>query len=372
MKQALQSKLRTLTMVLALLAIWAVFQWATDGAFLQTRNLSNLFRQMSVVGIMASGMVLVIVAGHIDLSVGSVVCFLGALLAVLHVQHAWPLGLAVAATLGAGLLIGVAQGFILSYQRVPAFIVTLGGMMIFRGASMWVTGSSTIPLPESWVLSLGTGYLPSGLGWMLVALAVATLVAMQISGSARARRLGVAPSHSWASVAVIAALLVGFMAVMAQYQGVPLPVLAMLAVTLTLHAAATRTVWGRHVFAIGGNPDAAYLSGVPVKRQTLFVFLLMGALSSVAGIILTARVGSASPDAGQLLELDAIASCVIGGTSLLGGRGTVLGAILGALVMESLNNGMSMANLEPFWQYIVKGVVLVIAVWADLASQARK
>lgn len=356
MKSILGSKLRTLTMVLALLVIWAVFQYATDGAFLQARNLSNLFRQMAVVGIMASGMVLVIVAGHIDLSVGSVVCFLGACLAVMSTQWGWSLEASVAATFVVGAAIGSLQGFLASYQRIPAFIVTLGGMMVFRGLAMWVTGSNTIPLSEGWVTQLGTGYLPSGLGWVFVA--VAALLLLLTTSLTRA--LGAT------------ALLVAFMLVMSSYQGVPLPVLVMLGLMLLIHAVATRSVWGRHVFAIGGNPDAAFLSGVPVKRQSLLVFLLMGLLSSVAGVILVARVGSASPDSGQLLELDAIASCVIGGTSLLGGKGSVLGAILGALVMESLNNGMSMANMEPFWQYVVKGVVLVVAVWADLASQRRR
>jgi D-xylose transport system permease protein len=162
------------------------------------------------------------------------------------------------------------------------------------------------------------------------------------------------------------------MEICSRHEGIPVPVLIMVGLMLAVHFAATQTVWGRHIYAIGGNVDAAFLSGVNVKLRILSVFGLIGVLSAVAGVVYTARVGSASPDAGQLLELDAIAACVIGGTSLMGGKGSILGAILGALVMESLNNGMSMANIEPFWQYIVKGLVLVVAVWVDIFSQEKK
>jgi D-xylose transport system permease protein len=371
----LKTRLRTFTMVFALLVIWAIFELVTGGAFLQARNLSNLFRQMAVTGILASGMVLVIVAGHIDLSVGSVVCFLGALLTVFNTNHGWTPTEAFLLTLAVGAAIGLAQGYLASYQRIPAFIVTLGGMMVFRGASMWVTGASTIPLRENWIQSIGTSYLGAGAGWAVCAAAIAVSCLQLWRSHASSVRHGVETGSTLAvliKMAALAAGMAGFMAVMASYQGIPVPVLVMGAIMVLLHLAATRTTWGRHIYAIGGNVEAAHVSGIAVRAKTLSIFALMGILSAVGGVVLTARVGSASPDAGQLLELDAIASCVIGGTSLMGGKGSILGAILGALVMESLNNGMSMANMEPYWQYVIKGLVLVAAVWADIASQDRR
>jgi D-xylose transport system permease protein len=361
-------------MVFALILIWVVFQTLTEGAFLQARNLSNLMRQMAVTGILAVGMVLVIVARHIDLSVGSLVAFLGAVLAVLNGQK----GLDPWASLGIAMLIGAlvggAHGFLVAYQRIPAFIVTLGGMMIFRGASMWITENSTIPLPESSMSGLGTAYLSVIHGWILTALVVAMLVGWQVWQRFRFRKAGLG-LDSWAGEAVKSVfgilVLIAGMKVLGEYQGIPYPVLLMLILMGMLHLGAIRTIWGRHIFALGGNAEAAHLSGIPVALRSLSLFVLMGVLSAIAGAVLTARVGSASPDAGQLLELDAIASCVIGGTSLMGGRGSIPGAILGALVMESLNNGMSLANMEPFWQYIIKGGVLMMAVWMDRLSTER-
>ncbi len=371
----IKSRLRTMTMVFALLAIWAIFHAVTHGAFLAPRNLSNLFRQMSITGILATGMVLVIVAGHIDLSVGSTVAFLGAVLAILTTNLGIAPVLAFGIALVLGLAIGGAQGYLVSYQRIPAFIVTLGGMLAFRGAAMWVTHGNTIPLGENWISKLGTEYISSSVGWILSVVGIVLLALSAWWSRVSSRRSGLPPEAAWKSigrVAGISALVLGFMNVMADYQGIPIPVLIMLALMLIFHFLATHTTFGRHVYAIGGNPEAAHMSGIPVKRRSLGVFLCMGGLSVVAATVLTARVGSASPDAGQLLELDAIASCVIGGTSLMGGKGSVFGAILGALVMESLNNGMSLANMESFWQYVLKGLVLIGAVWVDALSQEKR
>ncbi len=371
----LTSKLRTYSMVLALAVIWFAFQWATDGAFLQSRNLSNLFRQMAGTGTLAVGMVLIIVAGHIDLSVGSVACFVGAVLAVLETNHNWGAWPAFAAALTTGATIGLIQGWLTSYQRIPAFIVTLGGMMIFRGASMWLTAGNTIPLPDDWILSLGSGYLSTNLSWALTALAIVVASWSLIRNRRILQKYELESAGSMTMlVAKVTGIIVGLSAIMtvfALYEGIPYPVLVMGFFMLIFHFLATRTIFGRHVYAVGGNLEAAGLSGIRVKSRTLIVFVLMGTLAAIAGLIFTTRVGSASPDAGQLAELDAIASCVIGGTSLMGGRGSVMGALLGALIMESLNNGMSMANMDSFWQYIVKGSVLVIAVWADSVSRAK-
>lgn len=347
-----KNQLRALTMVVALVIIWFIFDSITQGAFLQARNLSNLMRQMAITGILAGGMVLVIVMAHIDLSVGSTAAFFGGLLAVLSTQQGYSPTTAFFMTLLAGLAVGSLQGFLVAYKNIPSFIVTLGGMMIFRGASMWITQSSTIPLSESWILTAGAAYVDSRSGWILTGLAILFVFFLL--------------KRNWIRSLFVSLLLAGTMWVFSSHEGIPVPVLLMFGVVILLHFLANHTIWGRHVFALGGNPEAAFLSGVPVRARTLSVFAVMGTLASLGGMVLTSRVGSASPDAGQLLELDAIAACVIGGTSLMGGKGNIFGAIIGALLIESLNNGMSLANMEAYWQYIIKGMVLVGAVFVDI------
>lgn len=350
LKKSLKSGLRTYALVGVVLVLWVVFSRLTDGAFLQPRNLSNLFRQTSVTGILCVGMVLIIVARHIDLGVGSLASFLGGVMAVLMSSHEVSPSIALVCVLLMGVIVGAAQGAVVTRFRVPAFIATLGGMMIFRGLSMWVTNNSTIPLEENFILNFGSGYLEPRLSWGLCAAAVVLLGGWRERWSLR-----------------VGLILATF--ILNLYEGIPYPVLVMLIVAAVIHVLSRQTVWGRHVFAIGSSPEAATMSGVNLKRVTMGVFIMMGVLTSLAGILMTARVGSASPDAGALLELDAIAACVIGGTSLMGGRGGVAGALLGALMMESLNNGMSLMNLEPFWQYIFKGLVLVGAVMSDILSR---
>ncbi len=345
----------------ALLMIWVIFSKLTNGAFLQPRNLSNLFRQMSVTGILASGMVFILILRQVDLSVGSMVGFLGTVLAVFHTEKGWGPGSALALTVLIGVLLGSAQGFLASYQRIPAFIVTLGGMLIFRGAAMWMTNNMTISLPDDWLLAFGNNYLTKTQGWLMGGISISIIGFFSLRSGLERKLL-----RDFVMICGICA----FLWVFQSYEGIPLPVFVMLAFMTILTVVADGTVLGRQWYAMGGNPQAAYLSGVPSKRNMLLSFSLIGFLAGISALVLTARVGSASPDAGQLLELDAIAACVIGGTSLRGGKGTVFGALLGALVMESLNNGMSLANIEPFWQYIIKGSVLVAAVWVDMISQS--
>jgi len=349
---------RALTMVGALLAIWVVFSIATDGTFLLPRNLSLLARQMSVTSILAVGMVLVIVAGQIDLSVGALAGLTGALGTLAYVRLGWPLVLAFAVALAVGAVCGALEGSLVAWLRIPPFIVTLGGMLLFQGALLGVTGGVSVSPPRPF-LYVGQAYLPRPAGWIVAALVAAALalVAFRSEDGRRWQRAG------------FAVLALGAVAVMNAYEGVPVPVLVVLVLAAVLSTVAHHTPFGRHLYAIGGNREAAFYSGIAIERHLVGVFTLMGLLAGVAGVVLTARVGSATPNAGQLMELDSIAAAVIGGTSLLGGQGTVWGALLGALVMASLDNGMSLLNTEAFWQLILKGAILVAAVAVDMAGR---
>ena len=349
---------RALTLAGALLVIWAVFLAATGGTFASPRNLALLARQMSVTALLAVGMVLVIVTGEIDLSVGAMSGLLGAVATIVSVQAGWPLAAAFAAALALGALLGLAQGALVARLHVPSFIVTLGGMLVFQGTLLGFTGGISISPGEAF-LRIGQAYLPGIAGWALAgAVAAAFLIAAaRASGKARGKRI------------FFAAATLAFTALMNAYAGIPFPVLLLAAVAAAFATIANHTAFGRRLYAIGGNREAALYSGVSIGRHVAGVFTLMGLLCGAAGIVLTARVGSATSDAGRLMELDAIAAAVIGGTSLLGGRGTVWGALLGALVMASLDNGMSLMNTEPYWQPILKGAILVAAVAADIAGR---
>lgn len=363
--------LRAYTMLFALIVIWLFFQWATTGLFLSPRNLSNLFQQMSVTGVLAVGMLMIIVAGQIDLSVGSVVGLAGGIAAM---TQGWGLVPSLASAIAIGLLIGAVQGTLVAYANIPAFIVTLGGLLAWRGVILGLTKGSTIPVELTVFKSLGRDYLSPAIGWAIAAVAIAAIVWSTIRRNQARQRHGLAVPRIEITIARIffpAIVIVGFTYMMNKQAGVPIPVIILLAVALIGAFLTQNTTFGRYLYAIGGNPDAARLSGISLRRYILAAFCLMGALAGVASLIHTARVGSASPDAGSLMELDAIAACVIGGTSLMGGRGTVFGACLGALIMASLDNGMSLLNVQNYTQYIVKGAVLVTAVGFDMLGRRR-
>jgi D-xylose transport system permease protein len=349
---------RSLIMVGALLVIWIVFSLTTEGTFLKPRNLSLLARQMAVTSILAIGMVLVIVAGQIDLSVGALAGFLGAVSAMAFTNRGWPLAASFAAVLVLGAILGCLQGSLVAWLRIPPFIVTLGGMLVFQGVLLGATGGVSTSPPKSY-LYVGQAYVPKMLGWI-----GAGLVALAFL--ARAVRTPGAGRWKWVG---FAALAVGFAAVMNAYEGIPVPVLLVVILAAFFSGVSHHTRFGRHLYAIGGNREAAFYSGIDIERHIVGVFTLMGLMCGAAGIVLTARVGSATSDAGRMMELDAIAAAVIGGTSLLGGQGTVWGALLGALVMASLDNGMSLMNTESFWQPIIKGAILVAAVAVDMAGR---
>lgn len=364
---------RAYTMIVGLVLIWIMFSVLTEGTFLSARNISNLTMQMAVVAILGTGMVLVIVTGHIDLSVGSLVGLVGGIAAALMVWSGWGTVHTIITVLLIGLLAGAIQGFATVYLNVPAFIVTLGGMMAFKGILLGITkGVSIAPMNPGYKI-FGQAYVTDLVSYGFAGIVILTLffLAYRKKKSRAKYNLEKEPISAYIKLIIISLLILGFVYIMAAYKGVPVPVFVMLILVIVFTFLADKTKFGRSVYAIGGNLQAAIFSGVKVKKVVLGVFALNGLMAAVAGIILSARLNTGSPSAGTMLELDAIAAAVIGGTSLAGGRGKIYGAILGALIMASLDNGMSLLNVEAFWQYIVKGLILVLAVWFDVFTKKK-
>jgi D-xylose transport system permease protein len=407
----------------ALIVIWLYFQWATIdanhpyGLFLGATNFSKLLQQTAVTGVLAVGMLMVIVTGNIDLSIGAIVGLAGGIAAMTQgwgVASCLALAVLVGFTIGAiqgslvtsgsfgpliGLVVGLIAAFngyslkyaipaaILSailcmrlqrkiglYAGIPAFIVTLGGLQAWRGIILKLTKGATIPVELPLFRSLGRDFVDPRIGFALALIAIVLIIITSLRRNRARLRHGLqaaSAASTLARILVPSFVIVGFIFLMNKAGGVPIPVIVLLVVALAGAFLAANTTFGRYLYAIGGNPDAARLSGINSTRYILAAFCLMGALAGVASILHTARVGSASPDAGTLMELDAIASCVIGGTSLMGGRGTVFGAVLGALILASLDNGMSLLNVENWAQYVVKGGVLVVAVGVDMFGRRK-
>ncbi len=366
------NNLRAYILIAVLGLIWVYFHWATDLIFLTPRNLSNLMTQMSVTAIIAVGMLMVIVSGNIDLSVGSLLGFAGGIAAYSLTVLEIGLPASIIAAITIGVLVGAFHGLLTAYFNIPAFIVTLGGLLAWRGAVKWLLGGNTIPISNETFKAVGNNNLPATVGWFLAAAAIAFVLFMAYRKARSVMAYGLGESSyggefSKALIPIIA--IVAFIFVMNAYQGVPIPVLILLAVAGVGAFLTNSTVFGRYLYAIGGNAEAARLSGIDNKRNVLIVYAFLGALTAIAAVIFTARVGSAAPDAGGLKELDAIAACVIGGASLMGGRGTIFGACLGALIMASLDNGMSLLNVRDFMQDIIKGAILVAAVGLDMTGR---
>ena len=373
-RASLRSMLRAYGMVAALVAIWIAFDYATGGVFLRPRNFSNLMRQTAVTGILSVGMLMVIVAGEIDLSVGSLVGLTGIIAALAQTTHGWGLLPTLLIPCLCGILIGAIHGGTTAYARVPSFIVTLGGLLAWRGVTKGASNGVTIPTQLDSFNAIGQSYIDKPVGIILAAIAVITIVVVTWRSQAARKRLGLTTAGRTKLILRTLGFAVGsivFVSLLDEYQGIPIPVLVFVVVALCGAFVMRNTTFGRYVYAIGGNREAAHLSGINTKLLTLSVFAVMGALAGLAGIIYTARVGSASPDAGLLLELDAIAACVIGGASLMGGRGAIFGACIGALLMSSLDNGMSLKNVADYIQDIVKGGILVIAVALDMLGRKR-
>jgi D-xylose transport system permease protein len=363
---------RELSMVIALVAIWAFFAWQ-EPVFLSARNLSLLSVELAVTAVLALGMLVVLLPGQIDLSAGSGVGLAGAVAAVLVFWHGVPAPLALLiATVGA-VLVWSAMGALIAIERIPAFIMTLGGLLVFRGLHWLVIENQTVPVVEGGSQNvyslLTTYYLPPVAGYVLAALAVAAMVASTLGARARRKSYGFAVDDgelTFLKLFVLAQLVFLVVIVTNGYRGVPIALVLLGLVAVLVHQLITNTPFGRYLYAVGGNEEAAVVSGVPVRATIIGAYALMGCIVALTGFMQTAYSGASTSTVGSLMELDAVAACVIGGTSLRGGRGSVLGVLFGALIMASLLNGMTLMAVSPEAKYIARGVVLALAVWLDL------
>ncbi len=379
----LKSNLREYGILVALVLIMAFFQVVTDGTLMRPVNLTNLILQNSYIIIMALGMLLVIVIGHIDLSVGSVAGFIGALAAVMLVHWGLPTIVVVPLCLAAGVAIGAAQGYWIAYWRIPSFIVTLAGMLVFRGLTLWLlAGASVGPFPKSFQ-SLSTGFVPDVFGVgkpnvtaiLLGCVAAGVILWQAMRTRARHTRYGI-EEEPFVVFAVknglIAAALVYLSWLLATYRGLP-NVLMTMAVLVAAYAFLTSsTTLGRRIYATGGNEKAAKLSGIRTERLTFLTFCNMGLLAALAGLIFAARLNTATPKAGVGFELDVIAAVFIGGASMSGGSGKIMGAVIGAFIMGVMNNGMSILGIGIDYQQVIKGLVLLAAVIFDVYNKQKK
>lgn len=375
--------------VIALLALWLVFGVLTDGIFLSARNISNLFRQMTIISFLALGMAFVIISKNIDISVGSVAGFTSMIAALLQAIWLPPvlskvfqgasLGIAstiitILLTIIAGSLIGLIHGAMIAYGGVPSFVVTLGGMFLWRGAILGVSNSQTITPIEDSLRDIAQGYLSKPLGWIITAICIAIIILNVFLKRRKWSFLGFANksiSKDLLKVLVPIIIILGSTLIMSLYEGIPNPVLLMIIVYVVLSFIMNNTTFGLYVFAIGGNIQSAELCGINTKKTVLKIYILMGLLASISGIVMTGYVAAGTVSGGLMFEMIAIASCVIGGISIHGGEGAIVGALIGCLFMASLDNGMSIMNMGAFWQYIVKGLVLVIAVFWDVKSKKK-
>ena len=375
---SVRRNLQTYMLLIVVVLIWAIFTFLTGGSYLDPQNISNLFRQMTVTSFLALGMVLVIVTGGIDLSVGKLAGFVSVVCAYLQ-YFIWfkyfPNQPLLAATLSVicGLLVGTAagalQGYFIAFQGLPAFIVTLGGMWLFNGLILWRTAGKTIAAHQAYFSSIAQGYIPPVWGWIIFVVILALLVWNIFTSRRGKAKYGFTLQPLYRDLinaGIPAVLIAAYIFSVNAYKGIPAPVLLLAVVAMVMLYVANNTRFGRYAYAIGGNREAARLSGINITSVLFRVFILMGFLCGVAGIVLASYVGYGTIAAGQGYELDAIAACILGGTSPLGGVGTIPGALIGALIIGSLSTGLQMMNVAPAWQYVVKAVILVAAVLADV------
>ncbi len=363
---------RDFSMLIALVAIFVFFGLASP-TFVSARNLSNLAVELSITAVLALGILMIIVTSQMDLSVGSGVGLFGGVAAVLVFEHQWAAPLAMVVTLGVAIAVWTLMGAIIVKQRVPAFIITLAGLLVFKGLHWKAIHNETITIAaaghENAYSLLTTYFVPKLAGYVLAALIVGLNAWMRISARRERKALGleVEPAaDTYARVLVLGQLVFLFVILCNQYRGIPLPAVILGLTAFIVWVVTQHTRFGRYLYAIGGNEEAARISGIPVDRVVIGAFAVMGGLVALTGFMQTAYSGASTTTVGSLMELDAIAACVIGGTSLRGGRGTVSGVLFGALIMASLLNGMTLMAVSPEIKLIARGLVLAVAVWMDV------
>lgn len=378
----LRNNIRKFGMIIALFGITILFQILTDGIILTPLNVTNIIMQNSYIIILGIGMMLVIITGEIDLSVGSVAAFTGAVAGVLLVHYDLPVFVGILLCLLLGAIIGAWQGFWIAYVNIPSFIVTLAGMLIFRGLTLVVIQGQTIaPFPNSF-RSMSSAFVPDLFGGgdlKLFTILIGLIVSIiYVFNELRIRRTELKYNFSTlqlpmfiAKLVIILILINAFMYILALYQGIPYVLIILFVLVVGYTFVMEKTIPCRHIYAVGGNQNAAHLSGVKTKKMKFWVFINMGVLSALAGLIFAGRLNAATPQAGNLFELDAIAAAIIGGASFTGGIGTVFGAVIGALVMGVLNNGMSLMGIGIDWQQAIKGIVLLAAVAFDVLNRNK-
>ena len=385
LQKVLRQNVREYGMYIALFVIMGIFAILTNGLFLSARNIANLINQTGYIAVLAVGMTLVIVIRHIDLSVGFLAGFLGAIVAIAMVQWGWPVAAVIPLALVLGVIAGLITAFLVAYFGIPAFVATLAGWLIYRGLLLQVTaGTGTIIIPNEAFNAIGNGYIPDipgldflpghALTLLLGAIGIVAFVFGELSGRRNKQAYGfeVLPGPIFLLKLIFIAGILGLVTyVLAGYNGLSWTAVIVLIVVAIYSFMTTRTVLGRHIYAVGGNPEAAELSGISVKRITYVVFGSMGLLTALSGILFTSRLQSATTTAGQLFEMDAIAAAYVGGVSAAGGVGSVFGSLIGALVMGSLTSGMNLMGVDISVQYIARGLVLAIAVIFDAATRRR-
>ena len=384
LKTMLKKNIREYGMFIALFAIMLVFSILSDGVFMSPRNISNLINSMGYIAVLAVGMTLILIIKHIDLSVGYVAGFLGAVAAMLMTSWDLPVLLVIPIILFLGILIGLFNGFMVAKLQLPAFVVSLAGMLIFRGALLQVTAKTgTIIIPNKAFNNIGVGYIPDPVkllpGFHTLTLVIGALfIVFFILAQFKNRKnklkyqFEVVPIKIFYIKLVFVSALIAYVTyILSDYNGLSWTVVIVLIVVALYHFLTTKTVLGRHNYAVGGNDEAAKLSGIDVKKVTLFVFSSMSMLAALSGILYTARLQSATVTAGTGFELDAIASAYVGGVSAAGGVGKVTGSIIGALVMASLTSGMNLLNVGASYQYIIRGAILILAVVFDVQTRNK-
>lgn len=382
-KNLIKQNIREYGMYIALVVIMLTFSIATDGLFMSSRNISNLINQTGYIAVLAVGMTLVIVIRHIDLSVGFIAGFLGAVAAILLTKASMPVWATIIIVLAAGAVVGSFTGFLVSKMGIPAFVATLAGMLIFRGALLKVTAATgTIIIPNKAFNDIGNGFIPElfsingihGLTLVFGIVAIGLYIWSEMNNRRNKMKYNfeVLSNTMFTIKLIFVSMVIAYITwILAGYNGLSWTVVIVIIVVLIYNFITTKTVLGRHIYAVGGNPEAAKLSGISVSKITYFVFSSMGVLAALSGILYTARLQSATTTAGTMFEMDAITAAYVGGVSAAGGVGKITGSIIGAFVMSSLSSGMNLLGVDISYQYIIRGAVLAIAVIFDVKTRKK-